>query len=229
MLTIEGLNQSYGQSRTLWDISFNVARGARLALLGRNGVGKSTLVRSILGHLPITSGSIKLQNTAITPLSPYQRAQLGIAYVPQGRGIFPQLSVLENLRSSIHGSHLKDDQTYIYEYFPDLHRFSKRSAGCLSGGQQQQLAIARAILQKPRLLILDEPTEGIQPNIVDQIGEMIVSLNKDHDISILTVEQKVSFVRAYHDSFLLMDKGRMVSAGTMDQLSEDLLESYLMV
>ncbi len=229
MLTVKSLNQSYNQSHILWDISFSLNSGSRCALLGRNGVGKTTLVRSILGFLAISSGEIYLSSSPITHIPSYQRSRLGISHVPQGRGIFSRLTVEENLRSAIQGLPLNSEQHFIYEYFPDLKTFSQRPAGYLSGGQQQQLSIARALLQKPRLLILDEPTEGIQPNIVDQIGEIIVALNEEKGISIFTVEQKVSFVRAYHDSFLIMDKGRLVSGGQMEEFSEDLIEKYLMV
>ena len=231
MLTIEGLNQFYGQSRTLWDIALEVPEGALVCLMGRNGVGKTTLLKCIMGLLPIKSGMIQFNSEDLSHRPAERRAPLGIGYVPQGRQIFPLLTVEENLRIGlpIRKDRLKRIPEFIYEMFPVLKAMLKRRGGDLSGGQQQQLAIGRALVLQPKMLILDEPTEGIQPNIVHEIGEVIRRLNRDQGMTVLLVEQKLGFARQVADRFCILDKGRSVAMGEMAQLNDELVRQYLTV
>ncbi len=232
MLKIEGLNQYYGESHALWDIDFELPRGACVCLMGRNGVGKTTLLKAIMGLLPVRGGSMRFDETHnLEQLSPEQRARIGIGYVPQGREIFAQLTVEENLKI---GLSARRDRTRkipekIYELFPVLYEMRQRRGGDLSGGQQQQLAIGRALVLDPRLLILDEPTEGIQPNIVQQIGDVILKLNQESGLTVLLVEQKLPFARRIGDRFTILDRGRAVAQGAMDDLDEGLVRQYLTV
>lgn len=231
MLTIEGLNQFYGQSRTLWDIALEVPEGALVCLMGRNGVGKTTLLKCIMGLLPIKSGIIQFNGEELSQRPAERRAPLGIGYVPQGRQIFPLLTVEENLRIGlpIRKDRLKRVPEFIYEMFPVLKSMLKRRGGDLSGGQQQQLAIGRALVLQPKMLILDEPTEGIQPNIVHEIGEVIRQLNRDQGMTVLLVEQKLGFARQVADRFCILDKGRAVAIGEMAELNDGLVRQYLTV
>ncbi len=231
MLTIEGLNQFYGQSRTLWDIALEVPEGALVCLMGRNGVGKTTLLKCIMGLLPIKSGTIQFTGEDLSHRPAERRAPLGIGYVPQGRQIFPLLTVEENLRIGlpIRKDRLKRVPEFIYEMFPVLKAMLKRRGGDLSGGQQQQLAIGRALVLQPKMLILDEPTEGIQPNIVHEIGEVIRRLNRDQGMTVLLVEQKLGFARQVADRFCILDKGRTVAMGEIAQLNDELVRQYLTV
>jgi urea transport system ATP-binding protein len=231
MLTIEGLNQFYGQSRTLWDIALDVPEGALVCLMGRNGVGKTTLLKCIMGLLPIKSGTIQFTGEDLSHRPAERRAPLGIGYVPQGRQIFPLLTVEENLRIGlpIRKDRLKRVPEFIYEMFPVLKSMLKRRGGDLSGGQQQQLAIGRALVLQPKMLILDEPTEGIQPNIVHEIGEVIRRLNRDQGMTVLLVEQKLGFARHVADRFCILDKGRTVAMGAMAGLNDGLVRQYLTV
>lgn len=231
MLTIEGLNQYYGQSRTLWDIALDVPEGALVCLMGRNGVGKTTLLKCIMGLLPIRSGAIRFGDEDLSRRPAERRAPLGIGYVPQGRQIFPLLTVEENLRIGlpIRKDRLKRVPDFIYEMFPVLKSMLKRRGGDLSGGQQQQLAIGRALVLQPKMLILDEPTEGIQPNIVHEIGEVIRRLNRDQGMTVLLVEQKLGFARQVADRFCILDKGRAVAMGEMAGLNDGLVRQYLTV
>jgi urea transport system ATP-binding protein len=231
MLTIEGLNQFYGQSRTLWDIALDVPEGALVCLMGRNGVGKTTLLKCIMGLLPIKSGTIQFNSEDLSHRPAERRAPLGIGYVPQGRQIFPLLTVEENLRIGlpIRKDRLKRVPEFIYEMFPVLKAMLKRRGGDLSGGQQQQLAIGRALVLQPKMLILDEPTEGIQPNIVHEIGEVIRRLNRDQGMTVLLVEQKLGFARQVADRFCILDKGRTVAMGEIAQLNDELVRQYLTV
>lgn len=231
MLTIEGLNQDYGQSRTLWDIALDVPEGALVCLMGRNGVGKTTLLKCIMGLLPIKSGTIQFNSEDLSHRPAERRAPLGIGYVPQGRQIFPLLTVEENLRIGlpIRKDRLKRVPEFIYEMFPVLKAMLKRRGGDLSGGQQQQLAIGRALVLQPKMLILDEPTEGIQPNIVHEIGEVIRRLNRDQGMTVLLVEQKLGFARQVADRFCILDKGRTVAMGEIAQLNDELVRQYLTV
>lgn len=230
MLVIKGLNQFYGQSHTLWDIDIDLKQGDCTCLMGRNGVGKTTLMKCIMGLLSPRSGSIDFDKIAISNMSAEKRAPYGIGYVPQGREIFSQLTVEENLQIGLHvKSGKKVIPEFIFEIFPVLKQMLKRRGGDLSGGQQQQLAIGRALVIEPKLLILDEPTEGIQPNIVFEIGEVIQKLNKELNMTILFVEQKLPFAKRVADNFIILDKGRRVAAGDIEELSEGLVQQYLTV
>ena len=231
MLTLDGLNQYYGESHTLWDITLQVEQGSCLCLMGRNGVGKTTLIRSIMGLLPLASGEIGFDGQTISRQGADARARIGIGYVPQGREIFPLLSVEENLRIGLSARRDKqrDIPEHIFELFPVLKKMLRRRGGDLSGGQQQQLAIGRALAIDPQLLILDEPTEGIQPNIVQEIGEIIRHLNREKNLTVLLVEQKLPFTRSVAREFSLMDRGRLVAGGSIDELNEELIQHYLTV
>ena len=231
MLKIDAINQFYGQSHTLWDLSLELQQGECLCLMGRNGVGKTTLLNTLMGQLPLKSGQVWFDGQNITPLAVERRAELGIGSVPQGRQIFPLLTVEENLRIGLPAR--RDNQRqipeFIYELFPVLKAMKQRRGGDLSGGQQQQLAIGRALVLDPKLLILDEPTEGIQPNVVAEIGDIIRRLNREIGLTVLLVEQKLPFARKVGDRFCLLDRGRNVATGTMSELDESLIRTYLTV
>ncbi len=231
MLRVEGLNQYYSQSHTLWDIGLTVPAGSLVCLMGRNGVGKTTLLKCIMGLLPIRSGAIRLNDEDISRRPAECRAPFGIGYVPQGRQIFPLLTVEENLRVGlpVRKDRLKQIPEFIYDRFPVLKTMLKRRGGDLSGGQQQQLAIGRALVLQPTMLILDEPTEGIQPNIVHEIGDVIRQLNRDQGMTVLLVEQKLGFARQVADRFCILDKGRAVATGAMAELNDQLVRQYLTV
>jgi len=231
MLTINGLNQFYGQSHTLWDIELEVSKGKCTCLMGRNGVGKTTLLDCIMGALPLASGEMKYQDLELHKMSMEQRAKHGIGYVPQGRQIFSLLTVEENLLIGLPArpDKARDIPDFIYELFPVLHEMRHRRGGDLSGGQQQQLAIGRALVIDPKLLILDEPTEGIQPNIVAEIGDVIRKLNHEMNMTVLLVEQKLHFVKKVADQFCILDRGRRVASGSVDELSDSLIKEYLTV
>ena len=230
VLEFRNLNQFYGGSHTLWDFNLDVPRDACTVLLGRNGVGKTTLLKCLMGMLPLRSGTVTYDGQDITTLKPHQRARLGIAYVPQGREIFPRLSVTDNLRVPLAAKRGNGQiPPRIYELFPVLQQMRQRRGGDLSGGQQQQLAIARALMLHPKLLILDEPTEGIQPNIVHEIGDVIMRLNRDEGITVLLVEQKLAFARRVGQCFGLMERGRIVAAGRMEELGDELIHRHLAV
>ncbi len=231
MLTISGLNQSYGQSHTLWDVDMLIESGSCVCLIGRNGVGKTTLLNCIMGLLPLDSGTIHYQDTDLTAERADRRAPLRIGYVPQGRMIFPLLTVEENLQTGL-GALPKTQRQLpdlIFELFPVLQSMMHRRGGDLSGGQQQQLAIARALVINPEFLILDEPTEGIQPNIVQEIGGVITRLNRELGLTVLVVEQKLPFARKVASHFHIMSKGAMVASGAMAELSESMIAEHLSV
>lgn len=231
MLKIDNVNQHYGQSHILWGLSMEVREGTCGCLIGRNGVGKTTLLKCITGLLPITDGQILFNGKDISKLTPEARARTGIGYVPQGREIFPQLTVEENLKISLGARKDRISQVpdHIYELFPVLLEMRHRRGGDLSGGQQQQLAIGRALGLDPKLLILDEPTEGIQPNIVRDIGDVIRRLNSELGITVLLVEQKLPFARRVADDFFIMEKGSIQAAGPIDDLNDELVQKYLSV
>jgi urea transport system ATP-binding protein len=229
-LTVSALNQSYGGSHTLWDVALDVPTGSRTCLMGRNGMGKTTLLKCIMGLLP-ASGSVMFDGTDLSALPAEARARLGIGYVPQGRDIFPQLTVEENLRLGL-GIRKKGPRAIpprVFELFPVLGKMLRRRGGDLSGGQQQQLAIGRALVLEPTLLILDEPTEGIQPNIVHEIGEILLTLNRDAGVTILIVEQKLPFARRVASEFHILEKGRRVAGGSIAQLTDDVVHEHLSV
>lgn len=231
MLKIEKLNHYYSQSHTLWDFDLELEPGKCNCLMGRNGVGKTTLLNCIMGLQPLRSGKIYYHDTEITRLNAERRASLGIGFVPQGRQIFPLLTVRENLQIGLYartdGS--REIPELVFELFPVLAEMLDRRGGDLSGGQQQQLAIGRALGVDPKLLILDEPTEGIQPNIVQQIGEIIKQLTGDLGMTVLLVEQKLPIVRRVADNFVILDRGRKAAAGQIDALSDSLIREYLTV
>ncbi len=232
MLSISGLDGYYGNSRALQEIALKVEQGGFLSVLGRNGVGKTTLMRSILGLLDKTRGSIALDGREINGLPTHERARAGIGYVPQGRGIMPRFTVLENLRMGLFArtSAPKEDlELAAFEMFPILKEFAHRLGGDLSGGQQQQLAIARALQSNPKIILLDEPTEGIQPNIVERIQDAIISLNRDRGITIVLVEQDIAFARASSTNFAILEKGRLVANGLSTDLTDELVERHLAV
>ncbi len=231
MLTIKGLNQFYGQSHTLWDLDMQVPEGQCTCLMGRNGVGKTTLLQCVMGLLHTQSGQIEYQGHNIASMAAEKRAPLGIGYVPQGRQIFPLLTVEENLRIGLpmRGDKAKQVPEFIFELFPVLKQMLARRGGDLSGGQQQQLAIGRALVINPKLLILDEPTEGIQPNVVAEIGDIIRRLNQEIGLTVLLVEQKLPFARKVADRFCILDRGRQVASGEMPSLDDALVKKYLTV
>jgi urea transport system ATP-binding protein len=227
-LNVSGVNQFYGQSHTLWNAGVIVPAGACVCLMGRNGVGKTTLLKVIMGLLPPTSGTLTFGDKPLVAKRPETRARVGIGYVPQGREIFPQLTVEDNLRLGLTVKGGGEIPPRVFELFPVLRKMLGRRGGDLSGGQQQQLAIGRALASGPALLILDEPTEGIQPNIVHEIGDIIIRLNRE-GLSVLLVEQKLPFARRVADTFCIMDRGRTVAEGKMADLGDDLVRRHLVV
>lgn len=231
VLSISGVNQFYGQSHILWDLDLEVEPASCTCIMGRNGVGKTTLLKCIMGILPVRSGSMKFGDTELSAIATEQRARIGIGYVPQGREIFSQLTVEENLRIGLSARRdgVKEIPGHIYELFPVLREMLHRRGGDLSGGQQQQLAIGRALAIDPRILILDEPNEGIQPNIVRQIGDVITHLVTDQKLTVVIVEQKLGFARRVGQYFHLMEKGRVMASGAIDQLSDELVGKHLSV
>lgn len=232
MLEALNVNQYYGGSHTLRDVSITVKPGECMALLGRNGVGKTTLLKCLMGVLPVARGSVRLAGQDITRLAPHQRAARGMAYVPQGRDIFARLTVEENIlmgmatKSGVQARRIKGE---VFELFPVLKSMLARRGGDLSGGQQQQLAIARALVAEPRIIILDEPTEGIQPSIIKDIGNVIRLLRERGDIGILLCEQYFDFARALADSFVVMSRGEVVVAGGPDEIGSDEVKKHLSV
>lgn len=231
LLTVNALNQFYGGSHTLWDVDLAVPRGSRTCLMGRNGMGKTTLLRCIMGLLPVASGEVVYDGTRLTGQQAESRARSGIGYVPQGREIFPQLTVEENLRVGlgVRRAGPRRIPDLIFELFPALKQMLRRRGGDLSGGQQQQLAIGRALVLQPSLLILDEPTEGIQPSIVHEIGDVILRLNRDAGVTVLLVEQKLPFARRVASEFRILEKGRCVAGGPITALTDDVVRAHLSV
>jgi len=231
MIAIKNLNQLYGGSQILWDLDVEIEAGTVTCLMGRNGVGKTTLLKVLMGLLPAQSGEINIDGVNILKKAAEARASMGIGYVPQGRDVFPQLTVEENLRTglaSLKGKNKKIPDK-IFDLFPVLAEMMHRRGGDLSGGQQQQLSIGRALVLNPKVLILDEPNEGIQPNIVKQIGDVISILNKEEKMTVLLVEQKLNFARYVGQEFRLMEKGSIVAKGSMPDLSESLIKQHLAV
>ena len=237
MLEIQGLNVFYGESQVLWDVSLSVADGAVLCLMGRNGVGKTTLLKTVMGLLPARSGRIVFDGADLTGRRPEERAACGIGYVPQGREIFPNLTVRENLRMGLLGARggrgngnggTREVLDEVFDLFPRLKTLLGRKGGVLSGGEQQQLAIARVLLARPRLLLMDEPTEGIQPSVIIQIEEAIERI-KARGIAVLLVEQYLEFAWRLADSYAIMRKGTIVSRGATADLRQDMVRHHLTV
>jgi len=230
MLAVSNLNQYYGGSHILRDLTFEAPAGKVTALLGRNGVGKSTLLRTLMGLVPAKSGQVVFQGKNITSVKPYERVRVGMGYVPQGREIFPRLTVEENLEMGLatqpRGARIPER---IFEMFPVLRSMLRRRGGDLSGGQQQQLAIGRALAVGPRLLILDEPTEGIQPSIIKDIERAIRTLAESGEMAILLVEQYYDFARSLADHYLVMERGEIVARGAGADMERDDVRRLLAV
>jgi urea transport system ATP-binding protein len=229
LLELAGIQQYYGQSHILREVAIDVPAGSCTCLMGRNGVGKTTLLKVIMGLLPTRAGRIVFGGRDLTRADARERARIGIGYVPQGREIFPRLTVEENLRVSLGIRRARALPERIYELFPVLREMLHRRGGDLSGGQQQQLAIARALVLEPKLLILDEPCEGIQPNIVRDIGDVLTRLRQESGLAVLLVEQKLPFARRVADRFYLLERGSVVAAGAIGDLSEELVQRHLVV
>jgi urea transport system ATP-binding protein len=230
MISIRKLSQHYGGSQILWDVDMEIQRGSCTCIMGRNGVGKTTLLKCLMGLLPVSSGDIELDGRSLSGLPAFQRARAGIGFVPQGRDIFPMLTVAENLLIGLpcRSDGLQSIPQRIFELFPVLAEMLHRRGGDLSGGQQQQLAIGRALVTDPSVLVLDEPNEGIQPNIVNQIGDVIMKLNSE-GLTVILVEQKLGFAKRVGTDFRLIEKGRVVAADVMTRLSDELIRRHLAV
>lgn len=231
MIELKSVDQKYGGTQILWDLNMSIKKGSRTCIMGRNGVGKTTLLKTIMGLLPISKGSLVINDMDVAKASVETRPDIGVGYVPQGRHIFPQLTVEENLKISLNCKRQESRiiPPHIYKLFPVLEEMLQRRGGDLSGGQQQQLAIARALVLNPTILILDEPNEGIQPNIVQLIRDVLLKLNKEHGMTIILVEQKLPFARAVGEEFHLMEKGSVVASGPMSELNDELVGQYLAV
>ena len=231
MLSVENLSFSYGAVQALRQVRMNMQTGRITCVMGRNGVGKTTLIKNIMGVLRSSTGAVKLHDRDVSALPANKRAKVGLAWVAQGRMIFPKLTVEENLRVGLQArtDKLKTIPDEIYELFPVLKQMSHRMGGDLSGGQQQQLAIGRALAGDPKVLLLDEPTEGIQPNIIQQIGEVLRMLATKRNMTIVLVEQYLDFVRQFGNAFYVMNRGRVVAEGQAAELSEELINAHLSV
>jgi urea transport system ATP-binding protein len=235
MLKLQKVSSYYGESKVVKDISLEVKDGKFFAILGKNGMGKTTLLKTIMGLMNKIEGKISLANNDISKMPTYLRAKSGLGYVPQGRGIMPQFTVGENItigsfaRDNENKNNVKEDFEFVLNLFPILREFRKRRGGDLSGGQQQQLAIARALLTKPKILLLDEPTEGIQPNIVEEIENVLIKLNKEYKLSIILVEQSIGFIKKAADDFIIIERGEIAEKGKASTISDNLVQKYLTV
>jgi len=227
------MHSFYGTSHILHGIGLSIEDRGMVSVLGRNGVGKSTLMRSVMGVLRPRRGRVIFKGQDVTNLKSHHRARLGLSYVPQGRELIPDISVEENLQLALLGKGYNGRQLnipeYVYEYFPPLRELQKRQAGVLSGGQQQQVAIARALIQEPDLLLLDEPTEGLQPSIVEEIQGIIRRIHMERGCAILLVEQNLDFVREVTERFAMMESGRIVAQGRVGELSAEIVKAHLSV
>jgi urea transport system ATP-binding protein len=229
MIEIANLDAGYNQSRVIQDLSFKVAPREILAIVGRNGMGKTTLLKSLMGILPHKGGTITVGVKEISKLETHQRVSEGLAFVPQGRMIFPNLTVLENMMTAVKGKLEESELNEIYSLFPVLRDMKNRKGGNLSGGQQQQLAIARALLTKPKVLILDEPTEGIQPSIIKDIAKVLREIRKMRDITIIVTEQVLSFVLDACDRLLVIERGRIIHEDLRERVDANRVKQLLAV
>jgi urea transport system ATP-binding protein len=231
MLRIKSINTYYGTSHILHGVSLEVGEGELVTVLGRNGAGKTTLLRSICGVNPPANGLIEFDGVDITRLKSHLRTHLGISYVPQGRQIIPDISVDENIRVALLGRGMPSTKVpdIVFDYFPALSTIRDRKGGVLSGGQQQQLAIARALVQEPKLLLFDEPTEGLQPSVVTEIQDIISRILAARKCSVLLVEQRLDFVRDITQRFAILDTGRVVATGSIEELTDDVVRGHLQV
>lgn len=229
MLTVESIQVSYGQSKVINDLSFTAENNQTIAIMGRNGMGKTTLFKSLIGILPLNSGTINVDDTNVSNMESYDRVYNGIAYVPQGRMIFPTLSVQENIQTGLENSKSKKIPDEIFALFPVLHDMRHRKGGNLSGGQQQQLAIARALVTDPKVLLLDEPTEGIQPSIIKDIANILNEIRKLRDITIIVSEQVLHFALAVADRILVIESGAIIFENTRDNVDAAKISKYLSV
>lgn len=229
MLNVSNLKVSYGQSEVIHGLDFSVPKNETLAIMGRNGMGKTTLFKSLIGLLPLADGRIDIDGVDVSNAESYQRVENGIAYVPQGRMIFPTLTVQENIETGMNVSKTKKIPDEIYALFPVLQEMRNRKGGNLSGGQQQQLAIARALVTNPKVLLLDEPTEGIQPSIIKDIANVLNEIQKIRDITIVVSEQVLSFTMAVADRIIVIDKGRFIHEDLREDVDTDKIRGYLSV
>ena len=230
-LEVQGIDTFYGTSHILHGVTLSVPDGAMISVLGRNGVGKSTLLKSIIGINPPQTGTIHFNDADVTKEKTHEHVRAGISYIPQGREIIPDISVYENLVIAMRGINNRSNQipAFIFEYFPALEPIQKRKGGVLSGGQQQQLAIARALIQEPSLLLMDEPTEGLQPSVVAEIDTIIKRIHTERNCSILLVEQNLDFIRDVTQQFAIMDSGQIVEEGSIEKLTDEFAGQYLSV
>lgn len=235
MMEIEDIHVSYGKSKVINGISLKISQGDKIVIMGRNGVGKTTLVKSIIGLLPPQHGKIYFCNKDVTKTSPSTRSNAGIAYVPQGREIIPDFTVEENLELGAMAHLTSNPKTMeqrkqtVYKYFPILKEHLHRKGGVLSGGQQQQLAIGRALMSMPNMIILDEPTDGIQPNVVAELANILNRIRKELFVTIVIVEQNLRFAFKVAEKYVIIQKGEVVSAGSTEELSDDIIRKYLSV
>ena len=231
MLELANVDGFYGRSRALQSVSLSIGAGDFFSVLGRNGVGKTTLLRTVLGLMSRTTGSIRLDGEELVDQPTHKRALAGVGYVPQGRGILPGFTVRENLMVGTFASKGGGGRIaeWVLELFPILKEFLGRRGGNLSGGQQQQLAIARALLSEPKIMLLDEPTEGIQPNIVEQIENVLIDLNAKHGLTIVLVEQNIAFARRASQRFAILNRGSIAVSGPTGQLTDEMIHQHLVV
>jgi urea transport system ATP-binding protein len=231
LLELSDVTVSYGQTPVLFGVNMVINQGDIACLLGRNGVGKTTLLRSVIGLNKVLSGNIVFDADEITKVPTYKRARYGISYIPQGREIIPYLSVLDNLKLGMSAGQKKYRKIpdEIFEFFPMLKQHLSRQGGLLSGGQQQQLAIARGLMSNPKMMLLDEPTEGIQPSIVQEIEDTLKRINREKGITLIVVEQKVDFAKQLAQKFFIMEKGAVVANGGTEDLTDDLVHQYLAI
>lgn len=231
LLELKDVSVSYDRTPVLFDVNMTVDEGEIACIIGRNGVGKTTLLRSVIGLNKVTSGSIVFDADEITRVPTFKRARYGISYIPQGREIIPYLSVLDNLKlgTSAGKRKLRKIPDEIFEFFPMLKQHLARQGGLLSGGQQQQLAIARGLMSNPKIMLLDEPTEGIQPSIVQEIEETLKRINREKGITVIIVEQKIHFARQLAQKFFIMEKGSIVASGATSGLTDALVQKYLAI